>query len=230
MRPLRCWRGHVRRTTCRPFRSAAILAVKLGRLRRWQNSGAVGSRRCVSSMCTSTEVLSPLGATWYRGRGSGKGIQENDDQPHAGASQEPAALRAAPRCGARTRSGSPCRSPIVNGEKRCRMHGGAVGSGAPKGGRTATGSTVITAASFARRSGCSGWWPELPDSPAVRPIPPEAHTEMPRHDSSRSCSFACSLAASHRRLDGRETRHWLWAGVEMMQRLKPGITKRDQTT
>jgi hypothetical protein len=135
MRPLRCWRGHVRRTTCRPFRSAAILAVKLGRLRRWQNSGAVGSRRCVSSMCTSTEVLSPLGATWYRGRGSGKGIQENDDQPHAGASQEPAALRAAPRCGARTRSGSPCRSPIVNGEKRCRMHGGAVGSGAPKGGK-----------------------------------------------------------------------------------------------
>jgi hypothetical protein len=99
-----------------------------------------------------------------------------------------------------------------------------------RAGRTATGSTVITAASFARRSGCSGWWPELPDSPAVRPIPPEAHTEMPRHDSSRSCSFACSLAASHRRLDGRETRHWLWAGVEMMQRLKPGITKRDQTT
>jgi hypothetical protein len=48
---------------------------------------------------------------------------------------EPPALRDAPRCGAHTRNGSPCRSPIVNGKKRCRMHGGAAGSGAPKGKR-----------------------------------------------------------------------------------------------
>jgi hypothetical protein len=48
---------------------------------------------------------------------------------------EPPALRRAPRCGARTRSGSPCRSPIVKGKKRCRMHGGAAGTGAPKGNR-----------------------------------------------------------------------------------------------
>src|SRR5690349_17574607 len=39
------------------------------------------------------------------------------------------------RCGARTRTGSTCRSPIVNGNKRCRMHSGAPGSGAPKGER-----------------------------------------------------------------------------------------------
>jgi glucans biosynthesis protein len=38
-----------------------------------------------------------------------------------------------PRCGARTRAGKPCQSPAVRGRKRCRMHGGAVGSGAPKG-------------------------------------------------------------------------------------------------
>jgi uncharacterized protein YjcR len=36
------------------------------------------------------------------------------------------------RCGAKTRTGGPCRSSAVSGKKRCRMHGGAPGSGAPK--------------------------------------------------------------------------------------------------
>jgi hypothetical protein len=36
-------------------------------------------------------------------------------------------------CGAKTRSGKPCMSPAVNGKMRCRMHGGAAGSGAPRG-------------------------------------------------------------------------------------------------
>lgn len=40
------------------------------------------------------------------------------------------------RCGARTRSGSPCKSPAIRGKERCRMHGGR-GSGAPKGNRNA---------------------------------------------------------------------------------------------
>ena len=31
---------------------------------------------------------------------------------------------AAPRCMARTRQGTPCKSPAMKGEKRCRMHGG----------------------------------------------------------------------------------------------------------
>ena len=44
-------------------------------------------------------------------------------------------LRAAPRCGARTRAGSACMSPAVKGRARCRMHGGAKGSGAPCGER-----------------------------------------------------------------------------------------------
>lgn len=42
-----------------------------------------------------------------------------------------------PRCGARTRRGSPCRAPIVAGKTRCRMHGGAEGSGAPAGNQNA---------------------------------------------------------------------------------------------
>ena len=36
-------------------------------------------------------------------------------------------------CGAKTRSGSPCKSAPVTGRRRCRMHGGADGSGAPTG-------------------------------------------------------------------------------------------------
>jgi hypothetical protein len=42
-----------------------------------------------------------------------------------------------PRCGAKTRSGRPCKSPSVRGKKRCRMHGGAPGSGAPRGNKNA---------------------------------------------------------------------------------------------
>ena len=41
------------------------------------------------------------------------------------------------RCGAKTRSGKPCGSPAVSGGKRCRMHGGAPGSGAPRGNKNA---------------------------------------------------------------------------------------------
>jgi hypothetical protein len=42
-----------------------------------------------------------------------------------------------PRCGAKTRTGRPCQSPSVQGKKRCRMHGGAPGSGAPRGNKNA---------------------------------------------------------------------------------------------
>jgi hypothetical protein len=41
------------------------------------------------------------------------------------------------RCGARTRDRNPCRSPAVRGKRRCRMHGGAAGSGAPIGNKNA---------------------------------------------------------------------------------------------
>jgi hypothetical protein len=41
------------------------------------------------------------------------------------------------RCDAKTRSGGACRSPAVGGNKRCRMHGGAQGSGAPKANQNA---------------------------------------------------------------------------------------------
>ena len=46
-------------------------------------------------------------------------------------------LNAAPRCGAKTRRGNPCKAPAANGKGRCRMHDGAKGSGAPKGNQNA---------------------------------------------------------------------------------------------
>jgi hypothetical protein len=48
-----------------------------------------------------------------------------------------AAMHASPRCGARTRTGDACMSPAVGGMNRCRMHGGAPGSGAPLGNTNA---------------------------------------------------------------------------------------------
>jgi glucans biosynthesis protein len=39
------------------------------------------------------------------------------------------------RCGAKTRAGHSCRQAAVRGRRRCRMHGGAKGSGGPSGER-----------------------------------------------------------------------------------------------
>ena len=46
-------------------------------------------------------------------------------------------MQQSPRCGAKTRNGTPCRSPAVKGKKRCRMHGDAAGTGAPSGNQNA---------------------------------------------------------------------------------------------
>ena len=46
-------------------------------------------------------------------------------------------MLASPRCGALTRRGTACQSPRVTARKRCRMHGGALGSGAPRGNKNA---------------------------------------------------------------------------------------------
>jgi hypothetical protein len=53
----------------------------------------------------------------------------------------PALMWAAPRCGAKTRSGGACGAPAIHGKKRCRIHGGR-SPGAPTGashGRYTTG-------------------------------------------------------------------------------------------
>ena len=48
-----------------------------------------------------------------------------------------ALMLASPRCGAKTRCGGSCRSSAVLGKRRCRMHGGAQGSGAPRANQNA---------------------------------------------------------------------------------------------
>ena len=50
-------------------------------------------------------------------------------------------LGLAPRCGARTRAGCPCRAPAIRGKLRCRMHGGR-----STGPRTAEGLARLRAA------------------------------------------------------------------------------------
>lgn len=58
-------------------------------------------------------------------------------------------MHQSPRCGAKMRSGQPCRSPaMANG--RCRMHGGA-SPGAPKGNRNALKHGLYTAEAIAER-------------------------------------------------------------------------------
>ena len=60
-------------------------------------------------------------------------------------------MLASPRCGARIRSGGACRSHAVRGKKRCRMHGGAPGSGAPGGNRNARKHGLFTGDAIAGR-------------------------------------------------------------------------------
>ena len=60
-------------------------------------------------------------------------------------------MLASPRCGARIRAGGSCRSPAVRGKRRCRMHGGAPGSGAPRGNQNARQHGLFTKVAIAER-------------------------------------------------------------------------------
>ncbi|WP_305798596.1 HGGxSTG domain-containing protein [Tropicimonas sp. IMCC6043] len=62
-------------------------------------------------------------------------------------------MHLSPRCGAKTRSGSPCRSPaMANG--RCRMHGGR-SPGAPIGNDNARKNGLYAADAIAERRALS---------------------------------------------------------------------------
>ena len=60
-------------------------------------------------------------------------------------------MLASSRCGAKIRSGGSCRSPAVRGRRRCRMHGGAPGSGAQKGNQNARRHGLFTRDAVAER-------------------------------------------------------------------------------
>jgi hypothetical protein len=55
------------------------------------------------------------------------------------------------RCGARTRRGQFCRNHPIRRRQRCRLHGGAPGTGAPRGNRNAVKHGRTTAAALAAR-------------------------------------------------------------------------------
>ena len=57
----------------------------------------------------------------------------------------------APRCGARTRSGTPCQLPAMKGRARCRLHGGADGIGGQPNNQNALKHGCYTAEAIARR-------------------------------------------------------------------------------
>ncbi|GMO31205.1 HGGxSTG domain-containing protein [Bradyrhizobium sp. TM233] len=69
----------------------------------------------------------------------------------AGHIRDTRAMSASPRCGAGTRGGLACRAPAVRGKLRCRMHGGAPGSGAPWGNRNARKHGAFTQERIAER-------------------------------------------------------------------------------
>jgi hypothetical protein len=62
-------------------------------------------------------------------------------------------MLASPRCGAKTRSSGACRSPAVHGKKRCRMHGGAQGSSAPRANQNARKHGLFTRDAIEERRG-----------------------------------------------------------------------------
>jgi uncharacterized protein YjcR len=60
-------------------------------------------------------------------------------------------MLASQRCGAKIRSGGSCRAPAMRGSRRCRMHGGALESGAPDGNQNARKHGRFTQAAIAER-------------------------------------------------------------------------------
>jgi len=69
---------------------------------------------------------------------------KSEIQSHA----KPYPFLSSPRCGAKTRKGTPCKAPaMANG--RCRMHGGK--AGAPRGNTNALKHGLYTRKAIARR-------------------------------------------------------------------------------
>lgn len=60
-------------------------------------------------------------------------------------------MNLAPRCLAKTRQSTLCQSPAIRGKRRCRLHGGAKGSGAPEGNKNALKHGKYTAEALERR-------------------------------------------------------------------------------
>jgi hypothetical protein len=78
-------------------------------------------------------------------------MQSMSKKAGAGRHRNTQGMLASPRCGAKTRAGRPCMSPAVTRKRRCRMHGGAPGSGAPLGNKNALKTGFYTRQAMAAR-------------------------------------------------------------------------------
>src|SRR5439155_3882946 len=94
------------------FHQAICPSGIIGRVKRRFISRGVCRDRSAADI---TSIVAPLGGRQVKSKG----------KPMQRTTNEPSALRQVPRCGARTRSGKPCQSPVVKGKPRCRMHGGS---------------------------------------------------------------------------------------------------------
>jgi hypothetical protein len=117
------WRGGVR-----PWRRSKS-AMRNGSRSRWR---AKHGRQRIVRVELRAAKRSLGGANR---RADGVETCKEGPNPVERSTREPLPLRVEPRCLARTRSGTPCQKPAAKGEKRCRLHGGAEGSGAPRGNR-----------------------------------------------------------------------------------------------
>jgi hypothetical protein len=103
----------------------------------------LNARRSPSSTSMSIPAVR---LSWVSSRTQGEDLSANQ---RINAMQSKSPMRLSRRCGARTRSGSRCRSPAMpNG--RCRMHGGT-SPGAPMGNKNAFKHGHYTAEAIAER-------------------------------------------------------------------------------
>jgi hypothetical protein len=119
------------------YQTAGNLAVKLSRTFTMQIEALAKLRRGGEQTVRVEHVHVHNGGQAIVGAishpGGGGSPLEIEVNPMQRETREPLSLRLVPRCCAKTRSGNPCQSPKVRGRARCRMHGGAKGSGALKG-------------------------------------------------------------------------------------------------
>src|SRR5262249_14979739 len=109
------------------------------RWRCWRSCAAEASKLSALSTSTFTPEVRPSSETstlhWARWGVGTRLKTASNPMKRRNKRPEPLPLRQAPQCGARTRRGTPCRAKAAHGKGRCRLHGGAVGSGAPPGQR-----------------------------------------------------------------------------------------------
>src|SRR5215831_19308407 len=83
-------------------------------------------------MCTPAARLSLAASATEVGGGTEK--MSSKPMNARRQNRQPVQFQIVRQCGARTKSGKSCRSPATK-KGRCRLHGGASGSGAPSGKR-----------------------------------------------------------------------------------------------